>query len=107
MSLDAFLLARFDEDEKCARGLVAWRPRYGRTTKRRLRHEAADNRLTVDPAFVIAEAQAKRAIVEEWQTTSSPTARQACTGVMQQLAVSYAGHPDYDEGWGPEGEGAP
>jgi hypothetical protein len=67
-----------------------------------------------DPARVLAECDAKRKVVEAYQglwglakvapVEQRDTARNMYAGIeiaMQCLALPYAGHADYDEGWRP------
>ena len=74
-----------------------------------------------DPARALAECEAKRQVVHEWQTfgkLADPSVqpstdeefcvRAAAVGIRQglaralsHLATPYADHPDYDEAWRP------
>lgn len=52
-----------------------------------------------DPARVLAECEAKRAIVEE--ATHPQTSSVEGYNILRILAVAHADHPDYDEEWRP------
>lgn len=121
LTLADFLLARIDEDEALARDMQhqaqAGRPLLtlngGGTALREL----------VDPARVLAECAAKRAIVElhaafpriagwdEAPTVHCATCSECCTTdwdtntypcpTIRHLATIYADHPDYSPEWRP------
>ena len=57
-----------------------------------------------DPARVIAECEAKRAIVEDQAMRSfldGTTLNGQGARILGHLAAIYAGHPDYSESWRP------
>lgn len=106
--LVAFLRARLDEDEAAAKDV-----RYVWPT-------AFD--VTLNPARVLREAEAKRAILDEHSpaypvTFPEPSGQPACgvchTGgwdwdperwpcpTVRALAAVYSGHPDYRAEWKP------
>jgi hypothetical protein len=100
-----FLTARLDEDEAAAR---AWLP-IGNPDAAAREHIARH-----DPARVLREVEAKRAILAMWQEPETdrylPTgevvaqvaAADAIDSVVRELNAVYSDHPDYDEAWGPE-----
>ena len=86
MTLAEFLLARIDEDAERARRAAAesdWvndnMPLYG---------WYLDDR-------VLAECDAKRRIVSWWYNDDIPD------GLLRDLALPYADHPDYQQEWKP------
>ena len=88
-----------------AAGAGPWTPTYGGSGSIELTHDG----LMVDPAHVLAECAAKRAIVEKAQRADEAFGRQinpatsaasfALTEVLCRLAAPYADHPDYDPAW--------
>jgi hypothetical protein len=111
--LAAFLLARLADDEAAANYLVdaraewagwteAWEGAYGPLTRDDL----------PDPARVLADVAAKRAIVE-WAIDADGTERTACENagwdssqfdtagaeILRHLAQPFASHPDFDPAW--------
>jgi len=91
MTLTEFLLARITEDEEWARFAKRGNP-------------------PMTSARVLAECEAKRAIVQEcWLCekddfkpgTETWGYREALRGSVQALAVPYADHPDYLPEWKP------
>lgn len=116
LTLTDFLLARIAEDEAVARKAInAGDGVWARSDE----HEAylcivegADIRIydegghdehqaahiaRHDPARVLAECAAKRAIVDE--ATNQHTGGIEFDGVLRALASIYADHPDFDERW--------
>ena len=101
MTLTDFLLARIDDDEAAASRAGSFAPwsepfqidNYGH--------------LTVQPDRVLADCEAKRQLVEDWQMHAQqegPEARTVARVLLSALcvlAVPYADHPDYDESWRP------
>lgn len=86
MTLAEFLTARLDEDEAAAREV--------------------SRRWPWDPARVLADVAAKRAIVAKWHSLAEqadhPTIGAHCTGVgltLHLLAQPYSSHPDFDPAW--------
>jgi hypothetical protein len=107
MKLADFLLARIAEDEAAAREAIAWRERdrpdfEGPDMERpRAWPDTSIACVLVGPEYVLAECEAKRRIVELNATKPGrkTTFRRRLT--LQALAMPYAEHPDYDEGWKP------
>lgn len=112
MSTDlvAFLKARLDEDEQVAAEvspsgslraaeLMVVQDGYG------------FGAISIDSARVLAEVQAKRAILDAHEDPARPPSRwdgcddecqwDALRYVLQVLALPYASHPDFDEAWRP------
>jgi hypothetical protein len=142
MTITEFLTARLDEDEEVALSAAGW-DRAGRTripgswspegiggvTDEELRPVAyagesglSDSKVSHivrhDPARVLAEVEAKRALIADADTfdrtareyvskgdrMNSLAARGVERGVihaLRTLALPYADHPDYDESWRP------
>ena len=126
MTLTEFLNARLDEDEAVAREAVLMRDRtkFARGREPEVPDMSAwanDDVLggavvSVGPERVLAEVEAKRQIIAE-HTCRCPDPDcgdcGACSGdhhadptpapcrTLRLLALPYAGHPDYDEGWRP------
>lgn len=123
MTITEFLTARYDEDEAVARaaspgpwhtnaerdevlavddivvaeGFALSGPQTRATTQHIARH---------DPAYVLADIAAKRAIVKSWRDPfGNWTAEQADAARAQKertlilLAQPYAEHPDFDPAW--------
>ncbi|MEU9495397.1 DUF6221 family protein [Streptomyces sp. NPDC048215] len=110
--LAAFLRARLDEDERVARdcsGDGKWDARdiaiYGPDLGVEVRAHMARH----DPARVLAEVEAKRRIIYLAIQIPALTAKHnpfqndadGWAETLKQLALPYASHPDYDEGWRP------
>jgi len=93
--LVGFLEARISEDEARARRWFAeWGERGG----------VIDLVLTPGPARVLAECEAKRAIIEVARETAEDEGeydgwRRLALEPVQALASVYAGHPDFDPEW--------
>lgn len=96
-----FLRARLNEDEAAAK---AWLP-FGNPDAAQREHIARH-----DPGRVLAEVEAKRRILDEYEqaTGQYATHSQVSAGeeiglrfALKALALPYAEHPDYDEAWRP------
>jgi len=121
-TLTEFLLARIAEDEVAVRRATDFpysiqSTPWGKTFD--IVADAPDSRadhwLTVDPARVLAECEAKRRIVlaardleRGMELTSylgeepeSAAAANAYEFVLRELATIYADHPDYRDEWRP------
>jgi Family of unknown function (DUF6221) len=143
VTLAGFLAARLDEDEAVARATSrpAWREWYvepwydggfqadGRTMRAdvggmrggglftgqgALDTVLADHIARHDPARVLREVEAKRAILARYEdclirmedpeypnAVARDQAREYEDFVLPDLASAWAGHPDYDEAWKP------
>ena len=92
-SLTEFLSARLDEDEADARAVLdaddAYMPPDIIASPRRI--------LVVDPVRVLADVEAKRAIIE-WHDGEHICDNEPCA-VFRGLASVYHDHPDFDPGW--------
>jgi hypothetical protein len=112
MTLTEFLTARFDEDEAAARALD-WMPRWVMADDLpNAQPGVVDHIVRHDPARVLAEVDAKRQIVTEYERglgrrrdhpgdPASAGALLALHAIAHLLALPYADHPDYDEVWRP------
>jgi len=121
-SLTDFLLARIAEDEAAATAIYdhdrwiveeddngdEWVTEVDRADQhwrvamlRRI--GVADHIATHDPARVLAECDAKRRIVEQWDDHgwTGPGWDYMKERMLSLLAIPYADHPDYDESWRP------
>ena len=111
LTLTAFLAARYDEAEAAARAAEPWWPSTFTqpfATEPRAVHIARH-----DPARVLADIAAKRAIIQAWilrDQQGSGTGEGAATiashavGVLvalKHLAAVHAEHPDYRQEWAP------
>lgn len=110
MSADliTFLRARLGEDEQVAQsagGGIGGNPweRYGYDQ---------DDHLCIHRSRVLAEVQAKRSIIDEYEDLQSetesiidrlmmPSVRVIYEHIIRYLALPYADHPSYDERWRP------
>ncbi|KUN06116.1 hypothetical protein AQI95_14525 [Streptomyces yokosukanensis] len=132
-SLEGFLRARFEEEERVARDAIAGAPgavwgvmaddieqvltsQDGGTTHTPLVQFGAEDPVRLlthvarhDPARVLRELQAKRALSREHRTRDDGRCRtcreaegprSACT-TLRLLAAPFAGHPGYDDSWRP------
>jgi len=108
MRIDEFVLARVAEDEVVARSAIAdgegardWAGTEGATDAHIARH---------DPARVLAECAAKRAILADHTPADDGrcglcsdlycvTPWDGICDVARPLAAVYADHPDYDPAW--------
>jgi len=121
MTLVEFLGQRLDEDEADARAAAEFAPGQWASWNRSwdtdpVRDLAADNgRIAAlpmplaghiarhDPARVLREVEAKRAIVDVADRWTYGDEREAPDGhaVLRHLAAVYQDHPDYREEWRP------
>ena len=118
--LATFLLARIAEDEAVARaasefGNSSWQPgeahRWKLNDQDDLPMTEAESAHIArhDPARVLAECAAKRALVERdarqvsyvFAGPGEPPTREEGTDTLRLLALPYADHPDYQEDWKP------
>jgi hypothetical protein len=111
-TLVEFLTARLDEDEAVARAVPAYSQRFG-FSETFISHDGeytqADSAFVDhhDPARVLADVKAKRAIVAEH--VNGEAWCDFCRGglesdwctcrTLRHLASVYADHPDYDATW--------
>ena len=125
--LIAFLTARLDEDEAAAK--ASWPgpwdyetevggfgpvgcvlmpipqhkgARTGLTSFTPLGTQDADTAAHIarhDPARVLREVAAKRAIIAQWE--HSPVGSPVLTNALYQLAAVWSDHPDYRQEWAP------
>lgn len=123
LTLTEFLLARIAEDEAVARAVAPLGHVIDMGGNRlderwyvsRLRFSSADGAARSeqdveatahyarhDPARVLAECEAKRRIVERCSAVdyAMPSTRLA-HGILAELALPYADHPDWREEWRP------
>ena len=105
MSLSEFLLARINDDEAEARRAadgpfsITSTP-YGETfgiVTAGGGDYLEEQWFAVDPARVLAECKAKRAIVE--YATGHNTGDVEMVPILEVMASVYAGHPDYRGHW--------
>lgn len=108
MDVVRFLLARLDEDEHEAQAAVRYWAgvRVESATPAEDAHIARHN-----PARVLAEVAAKRAIIRgflteddkspPWQSWGEDSEFSAVMWSIQHLAIPYADHPDYRQEWQP------
>ena len=106
--LAAFLRARLDEDEAAARAAAdgPWTssgpyvdaPGAGIIMQARHTEDAA-HAARHDPARVLREVEAKRAILAQWQ--AQPPDSPVLTNALYQLAAVYSDHPGYRPEWKP------
>jgi hypothetical protein len=114
-SLTEFLLARLSEEEAVAKAVLPLGPIYdhfGDTaveSAAELAYSEGAQRPVVDlflrfadPARVLADVEAKRRIVERCSAVdyAMPSTHLA-HGILAELALPYASHPDYREAWRP------
>ncbi|AOR35873.1 hypothetical protein BFF78_36735 [Streptomyces fodineus] len=132
-ALERFLRARFQEEERVARDAIAGAPgavwgvmaddieqvltsQDGRVTHTPMVQFGAEDPVKLlthvarhDPARVLRELQAKRALLEEhrrWAGGRCRTCRRGwrprspCT-TLRLLALPFAGHAEYDRSWRP------
>ncbi|WEO98994.1 DUF6221 family protein [Streptomyces sp. FXJ1.172] len=130
-ALEAFLRARFEEEERVARDAITGAPgavwgvmadeieqvltsqdrgvthtplvQFGADDPVRMLNHVARH----DPARVLRELEAKRALLGEHRTwddgrcrTCREGSRSPCT-TLRLLAVPFAGHPGYEDLWRP------
>jgi hypothetical protein len=117
VTLVEFLRARLDEDEQVASMAAGpighrWQPNpagglSGRDGPMRVHLEdrqCLPHIARHDPARVLAEVAAKRAIVKEFEVAQSEYPSAYAGGLetaVRFLATVYADHPDYDPAWQP------
>lgn len=107
MTLPDFLLARIAEDENVVAGAVT----YGQVDAALYECDAYAYRYHIDASRVLAECEAKRRIVADFELLSDPgglvdqlmlpSLREVLVTPLRHLAAIYAGHPDYREEWKP------
>ncbi|MEU8690324.1 DUF6221 family protein [Streptomyces sp. NPDC048665] len=132
-ALEAFLRDRFEEEERVARDAVAGAPgavwgvvadeieqvltsRDGGSTHTPMVQFGAEDPVKLlthvarhDPARVLRELRAKRALVAEHRTGDGGRCRTCREGghprapctTLRLLALPFAGHPEYDDPWRP------
>ncbi len=101
MDLIEFLLARISEDEKDAR-LALDGPDFNEATVEARQKFARPGVGGYDPARVLAECEAKRRIVESYNSPDSVGSYgDGLWEALAHLALPYADHPDYREEWRP------
>jgi hypothetical protein len=107
MTLTEFLLARIAEDGAVARrgmsepaylhwGDSAWEETYKMGEGEGCSEEGAAFIEHMSPARVLAECEAKRRIVAQFQPS-----RNGYSDLLALLALPYADHPDYNPEWRP------
>lgn len=119
MTLTEFLLARIAEDEAAAREQTAT-TQSGIALEWERDVDYGERYLTIDPARVLAECEAKRRIMEALIDAEAAVATydtddpnnppsywqewgnlHALRLAAELLALPYADHPDFDPGWKP------
>lgn len=108
LTLTDFLLARIEDDEALAqdaleRGFGGWEW----LADAGINFEARTHIVAWHPARVLAEAEAKRRIVERYRAIAEGGGGTAALAFHEQglfealtfLATAYAGHPDYRDEW--------
>lgn len=113
MTITEFLNARYDEDETLAResiidashwSVFAVNEHFGQVDSddgaiaNNVDLKDAAHIVRWDPARVLADIAAKRAIVQLYEGSGL---RIAMGQVVRLLAQPYAEHPDFDESWKP------
>lgn len=93
MNLTEFLLARIEEEREGIESSGVWDDEWQR---RALAECEAKRRIIVRSATVLAEAQELK-LKHPRQWTGEGPARV----LLQDLALPYAGHPDYQPEWRP------
>lgn len=116
LTLADFLLARYDEDEAAAKSATVEGvyPHFGDTAAEEVLEMARSEGCSElgiahhsrhDPARVLADVAAKRAIVESCRSdhedamASRDDTTSLATEVLRALAVPYADHEDFREEW--------
>jgi hypothetical protein len=108
MDLAEFLLARIAEDEGRATDALGGRILAQLYVSKNA--TAGDIRFAerFDPARALAECEAKRRIVEQaqehWDSAYGEPEifiEEPWQGILRQLALPYANHPDYQPEWKP------
>ena len=99
--LAAFISARLDEDQRAADGLYF----AARIPDRRPDFTGCGGPAAeaywerFEPARILREAAAMRAILAQWQ--ASPPESPVLTHALYELAAIWSDHPDYRPGWKP------
>ncbi|WP_128977268.1 DUF6221 family protein [Streptomyces roseicoloratus] len=123
MDLVEFLTARLDEDERTARGVLwdgsgnelQWSLPFSATIQVGTELFTTDDGAVAehiarhDPARVLAEVDAKRRILADYERFVAERRRMMggwdsypeVSPILAALALPYADHPDYDEAWRP------
>lgn len=122
MTLTEFLLARIAEEEAVAREVaekvmpdergraVYYEQATGSAAEIIWDVDYAQGGYTITAARVLAECEAKRRIVEQYDAIErlqenldydTRGAYESIELTVQYLALPYADHPDYDEAWRP------
>ena len=111
MTIVEFLLARIAEDERCAnnaRGLLGVETAWHEADvlrQRGLTRADAQHMARWSARRVLAECQAKRAIiereVEEETDYAPPQSLVLGDQILEHLAAVYADHPDHNPKWRP------
>ena len=121
MNITEFLEARITEDEEVARAAIQPEEMYPYGDRKLPRLEAHEWGAQIDgyvggtwgthaarhdPARILAECAAKRAIIEQWddpafsdQGAYDAGHARATDDAVRALAVVYADHPDYRQEW--------
>jgi hypothetical protein len=108
MEIAEFLLARIAEDERVVEQhrQLHDEGEWDKVNPHKI--VAVGPRLTIDPARVLAECEAKRRIVGWFQTLGAMTDRDSLETrhnellhVLSALALPHADHPDYRQEWKP------
>ena len=122
-TLTDFLLARIEEDEAVAREAVnlssgigvtrewAWVRFWGSSERPQMPSSSSFYAGAPTPARVLAECEAKRAIVQgwgqflagapEWAEREMPSVLRMARMTLHALALPYADHPDCRQEWKP------
>jgi hypothetical protein len=108
-TLTDFLLARIAEVEEGARSMQSVPPSAADvvslskvTTTHGMNPPVVTRKVTYDPARVLAECEAKRRIVQEYDWAYRQTSGDGLWIALRLLALPYADHPDYrEEEWKP------
>ncbi|MFD7996860.1 DUF6221 family protein [Streptomyces mexicanus] len=119
-----WLRAQLDEDERVARlaldqtgdnwrayykQIIAANPRFGEDPADANTSEVADHIARHDPTRVLAEVEAKRQVIEQYESIGNPPpseigpdlVRAELGRVLRLLALPYADRPGYREEWRP------
>jgi hypothetical protein len=106
MHIIGFLNARYDEEAREARALD--HGHWNAVAESGARDQTTENfLLRHDPARVLREIAAKRALVEQWADRYDDNPYSAsheiadARDVLHTLASVYTNHPDYQQKWAP------
>lgn len=111
MTIAEFLLARIAEDEYAAN--LTYETAFVGTLEPSVKGSRYDLAVRMGPERVLAECQAKRAIVEDYRSQQEWIDADLDAGeggkgrlycyrdVVRALAAVYADHPDYQQEWKP------